>query len=252
MPNRRVLTGFLAGAALAAASPAVPEAVAPQDRLALARAQLAAARAALYPAGQSRRDLVAARLALREEPPAKAVPPALAVPAPRAAAVPIPRVRDDFARLLDLVARAEAGAAGYDAVHHRAAIRPPAPPSRLTLGEVLDWIAATPGQPHAIGRYQFIPSTLKDLMKREGLTRDQHFDPALQDRLALRLMRDAGLDAFLGGTLPAPRFMDELAYVWAGLPLENGLSAYHGYAGNRATISRAAYETGFAAIFGTP
>jgi len=238
-----------AGLLALAPAGAPAEAIAPQDRLSQARAKLDSARAALFPAGHSRRDLIARRLAAREDVLAPAVPARLPMPSPPP--VPdAPRPGRDLAGLLDLIAIAEADARGYDTMHQRADRLPPAPPSRLTLGEVLDWVAATPGQPHAIGRYQFIPSTLADLMRREGLGRETRFDPATQDRLALRLMRDAGLDEFLAGRLGLEAFMDELAYVWAGLPLANGLSAYHGYAGNRATISRAAYAAGFDAAFG--
>lgn len=155
-------------------------------------------------------------------------------------------------RLFDLIARAEAGPAQYDAVHHRARILPPAPPTRLTLGEILDWIAATPGQPHAIGRYQFIPDTLRYLMRVEGVPPDTVFSPVVQDRLATRLVMDAGLADYLAGLIPPRAFMDKLAYVWAGLPLPDGRSAYEGIAGNKATISRAAYEARFLAIFPPP
>lgn len=228
--------------------PAVAEAVAPADRLSHARARLDAARAAAFPPGVTRRALIAARL----DPAAaqSALPPAAEVTlAPPRLPVPPATAPDAVARLLDLVASAEAGPAGYDAVHHGARRLPPAPPTALTLGEILDWVAATPGQNHAIGRYQFVPATLADLMRRTGTPRAARFDPALQDRLARRLMEDAGLSEFLSGALPASVFMDELAFVWAGLPLETGLSAYHGYNGNRATITRAAYVQGFAAIF---
>jgi hypothetical protein len=229
-------------------APAGAEAVAPGDRLGHARARLDAVRAAAFPAGVTRRALIAARLDPAAARPA--LPPsALAAVAPaRLPPDPVPP-GDAVARLLDLVASAEAGAAGYDAIHHAARRLPQAPPTELTLGEILDWVAATPGQNHAIGRYQFVPATLADLMRRTGTPRTARFDPALQDRLALRLMEDAGLSEFLSGDLPAAEFMDELAYVWAGLPLESGLSAYHGYNGNRATITRTAYAEGFAAIF---
>lgn len=228
--------------------PAAAEAVAPADRLGHARARLDAVRAAAFPSGVTRRALIAARLDPAAARPA--LPPAAVVAVAPPRLPPAPAAPGDaVARLLDLVASAEAGAAGYDAVHHSARRLPPAPPTRLTLGEILDWVAATPGQNHAIGRYQFVPATLADLMRRTGTPRGARFDPALQDRLALRLMEDAGLSEFLSGNIAATEFMDELAFVWAGLPLDSGLSAYHGYNGNRATITRAAYAAGFAAIF---
>ena len=139
---------------------------------------------------------------------------------------------------------------GYDAVNMGARTQPPARPTRLTVAEVFAWIEATPGQPHAIGRYQFIPSTLARLVEIEGVPLDAPFSPVLQDRLAGRLLAEAGYADFLAGDLSRPRFMDRLAKIWAGLPLQTGKSAYHGYAGNRATISLAAFTRGMEAIFG--
>jgi len=44
--------------------------------------------------------------------------------------------------------------------------------------------------------------------------------------------------------------MDNLALIWAGLPQADGRSAYHGYAGNRATITRTRFEQLFLGVFG--
>jgi hypothetical protein len=151
--------------------------------------------------------------------------------------------------LLDLIADAEAGPDGYDAIHHRARILPALPPTDLTLAEIFAWIAATPRQNHAIGRYQIIPSTLRYLVEVEGLQSDQQFSPDLQDRLAIRLIQDAGLDAYMSGLATTAEFMDSLAYVWAGFPLANGKSAYEGIAGNKATMSRKEYEDRFIGLF---
>lgn len=152
-------------------------------------------------------------------------------------------------QLLDLIASAEAGSKGYDAVHHGAKIKPPALPSAMTLAAIIAWIEATPGQPHAIGRYQFIPSTLAYLIEADGVDTASTFSPKLQRRFAIRLLKDAGLDEFLGKQLTMEKFMDKVAYVWAGLPLATGKSAYEGKAGNRATISFADYQQAMVAIF---
>ncbi len=153
------------------------------------------------------------------------------------------------AKLLDLIAAAEAGPAGYNAVQYGAVIRPGRPPTQKTFGEIFDWIANTPGQPHAIGRYQFIPKTLRRLVAIAGYSRNTRFTPKVQDQLALILLQDAGLTAFQAGTLPQRAFMKNLARIWAGLPLPNGKSYYQGYAGNKATMSFARFEEGMAQIF---
>ncbi|WP_084863653.1 hypothetical protein [Salibaculum halophilum] len=145
-------------------------------------------------------------------------------------------------RLLALIARAEAGPADYDAVQHGARVPPPRPPTDLTLGQIDAWIAATPGQPHAIGRYQFIPDTLRRLVRAEGLPRQTVFAPGVQDRLAMILLQEAGLADFRDGTLPRADFMHNLARIWAGLPLPDGRSYYEGHAGNSATMTWADFE----------
>lgn len=157
--------------------------------------------------------------------------------------------RNPVAQLLSLIARVEAGRAGYDAVQHGARIRPPLAPTQMTLGEIYAWIAATPGQPHAIGRYQFIPPTLRRVVGLRGMGPETRFTAEVQDSLALILLEDAGLRAFEGGTLDRRSFMRNLARIWAGLPLPNGQSFYEGYAGNSAAMTWAEFEGGVARIW---
>ena len=143
--------------------------------------------------------------------------------------------------ILDIIAFAEAGAKGYDAVHFGATRRPPGRPTQLTVGQIQTWARATRGQPHAIGRYQFIPKTFDRLIKMTNTPRSARFSPALQDKLAPVLLVQAGHNKFTSGQISLTRYMDNLAKVWAGLPLKNGRSYYHKYAGNRATITRKFY-----------
>lgn len=144
------------------------------------------------------------------------------------------------ARLRDLIASAEAGRAGYDTVQHGARIKPPKPPTAMTLAEIYAWIGATPGQPHAIGRYQFIPATLRHSAGRLGLSPKTAFTPKVQDQLADLLLGDAGLEKVQQGTIPPETFMNNLARIWAGLPTASGRSYYQGIAGNKAVIG---YDT---------
>lgn len=151
--------------------------------------------------------------------------------------------------LRNLIAHAEAGAGGYDAVQVGASVRPEALPTSMTLDEIRAWVAASPGQPHAIGRYQFIPSTFERLAGSTATPGDWLFDTDLQDRWANVLILEGGYADFVSGHLSPDAFMDKLAAVWAGLPLASGLSAYDDIAGNHATISRAAYSRALSAIF---
>lgn len=154
------------------------------------------------------------------------------------------------ARFRDLIARAEAGPAGYDAVQAGAHRPPPQPPTRMTLRDIFDWIDATPGQHHAIGRYQIIPATLRRLVARAGLDPGARFSPAVQDRLADMLLDDAGLDAARRGDITRDTFLLNLAKVWAGLPTSSGRSYYHGVAGNRAVLGYDTYTRAVEDILG--
>jgi hypothetical protein len=146
-------------------------------------------------------------------------------------------------RLRHVIGRAESPRAGYDAVQHGARIKPRKRPTDMTIGEIYDWIAATPGQPHAIGRYKFIPDMLRRVVNKVGARRSDRFSPALQDQLADVLLNDAAFGRFMAGKLPAEDFINNLAAIWAGLPTTTGQSKYHGYAGNKATVSLAYFRS---------
>ena len=152
-------------------------------------------------------------------------------------------------QLRALIARAEAGSKGYDAVQYGADILPDGAPTQLTIAEIYQWIDDTPGQPHAIGRYQFIPPTLRRLVRRLGLSHEAQFTPHVQDQLADILLSEAGLPRFLSGEMERTAFMNNLAKIWAGLPNDTGKSHYHGYAGNKATMTWAYFDAQMARIF---
>ncbi|WGW03344.1 lysozyme family protein [Tropicibacter oceani] len=166
-----------------------------------------------------------------------------------AVAIPTRTGGGQVARLRALIARAEAGRMGYDAVVYAARIKPPRRPTDMTVQEIYDWIKATPGQHHAIGRYQFIPATLKRLMKKLGENPASRFSPQLQDRLADQLLAEAGLQSLQAGTLSRTGFMNNIAKIWAGLPNSSGKSHYSGYAGNKATMTWGSFESEMKAIF---
>lgn len=151
-------------------------------------------------------------------------------------------------RVRHIIGRAESPRAGYDAVQHGARIKPRKRPTQMTIGEIYDWISATPGQPHAIGRYQFIPDTLRRVVAETGARHSDVFTPSLQDKLADVLLADAGFARFRAGQISQEKFMNNLAAIWAGLPTTSGRSKYHGYAGNRATVTLAYFHAEIAKI----
>jgi len=139
--------------------------------------------------------------------------------------------------VLDLVAGPESRG-NYNA-WYRAAHQDGLQLADLTVGEVRALqkrlVRASGGS--AIGRYQIIDDTLDGLVARMGLTGKERFTPALQDRMAMQLATDAGLEDWIIGRLGDERFAANLARVWAGLPADHrGRSFYAGIQGNRAAI----------------
>lgn len=152
-------------------------------------------------------------------------------------------------QLMTLIAGAEAGKAGYDAVQHGARTRPVGRPTEMTIAEIYQWIDDTPGQPHAIGRYQLIPATLRRLVRHQEVPLSKRFSPELQDQLAHQLLEEAGLSDFLSAEMPRADFMLNLAKIWAGLPTASGKSYYEGYAGNSAVYTWDYFDARFRKIF---
>ena len=89
----------------------------------------------------------------------------------------------------------------------------------------------------AIGRYQLLDDTLDGLVERLGLSGNERFTPELQDRMALQLAQDAGMDDWIAGRISDERFAENLSQVWAGLPRDGSNESYYaGIQGNRATV----------------
>ena len=145
--------------------------------------------------------------------------------------------------LRHIIGQAESRRDGYDAVQHGARIRPDKRPTQMTIGEIYAWIDATPGQPHAIGRFQFIPTTLRRVVAEVGFSRETIFSPRVQDQLADVLLAEAGIHRFDNGLIGRHQFMNNLAKIWAGLPTSNGKSHYDGYAGNKASMTWADFDS---------
>ena len=154
----------------------------------------------------------------------------------------------DVQTIRHLIGQAESPRKGYDAVQHGARIKPGLPPTKMTIAQIYQWIDATPGQPHAIGRYQFIPATLRRVVRKLGVNSNTVFSPRVQDRLADVLLAEAGLHRFRRGELGRVAFMNNLAKIWAGLPNSSGKSHYDGYAGNKATMTWAKFDAAMTRI----
>jgi len=139
------------------------------------------------------------------------------------------------ANLLDLIAKGEASAAGYDSANRgKAGDTPKGIPglSKMTVGEVMALQAKK--ELFAAGRYQIIPDTLAGLVKSGVVKPEDMFSPVVQDKLAMALV-NRRLKA--GGSDPIKQQF-ELSQEFASI--ENpytGKSYHEGKGNNKASIS---------------
>ena len=133
---------------------------------------------------------------------------------------------------------------GYNDYFGGVAEPPPKQLTTMTIDEVLAWQDEIDARSisEAAGRYQIMEDTLRLLKRRMALKGDELFDIAMQDRLAIELMTMAGWHPDRDDH---EEVANSLAKVWAALPLvsgENeGRSAYHGLAGNKALTTPELY-----------
>jgi len=110
----------------------------------------------------------------------------------------------------------------------------------MTVAEVMqyqDELIADGQKSSAMGRYQFIKSTLSEEAAAAGVDINKEvFSPHFQDALILhRLRRIRGLDKFMSGEMDKNQFGEELAKEFASMPQPStGKSRYAGVAGNKA------------------
>ena len=97
-------------------------------------------------------------------------------------------------------------------------------------------------QVYAVGRYQFIPSTLRFAVRHSSVNELDMFTPETQDRLmaALIFYKRPAVGAYMRGDHDLLGWaLDELAKEWASIEYRNGRGFYDHIGGNRAKISRA-------------
>jgi len=143
---------------------------------------------------------------------------------------------------LQVLAKYESGAAGYNAVNQigtmggrgvegfsgditKAPWNPDKKPlTDMTIGEIkqrqsddgslsnAEWIES--GKLHAVGAYQFIGNTLPGVAERAGIPDNAKFSPGVQDLMALQLIKERGISPWVGPSdkaTPAERAIVEKA-----------------------------------------
>ena len=114
------------------------------------------------------------------------------------------------------------------------------PLSNLTIGEIKEVQALMLGlqtgrssKSSAVGKYQFISGTLKELCSAVGIGDDIIFNADTQDRLAMqKLIRSRGYDSWLNGKKSDHDFQKGLAKEWASIAdPDTQKSYYHQHVG---------------------
>lgn len=90
----------------------------------------------------------------------------------------------------------------------------------------------------AFGAVQVMKKTLQGLVKNGVVAPDQKMDQATQDKIGLALMKEAGYDDWKAGKLSDNVFADNLASIWASLPVKGGKSKYEADGVNKARVTR--------------
>ena len=97
-------------------------------------------------------------------------------------------------------------------------------------------------QLYAVGRYQFIPSTLRWAVRHSDVSPLDMFTPEVQDKLAVALImyKRPAIGAYIRGNHDLLGWaLNEMAKEWASIEYRNGRGYYDHVGGNRAHITRA-------------
>ncbi|WP_349434251.1 hypothetical protein [Pararhizobium sp. A13] len=114
----------------------------------------------------------------------------------------------------------------------------------MTIQQVLDWQKGGEWRrlgagSSAVGKYQFIESTLKDVVRASGIDPNTKFTPAVQDKLIMhRLFTTRNMKDYLDGKISDEEMVDKhLATEFAGLKKTDGRGVYDGDGINKASLS---------------
>ena len=97
--------------------------------------------------------------------------------------------------------------------------------TEMSIGEVLDWQSefVKNGSPSsAVGRYQFLNTTLLDLVDSLGIDKSTRFNESTQDKLAIKLLERRGSEDYVNDDISKNKFAANLAMEWASLPKVSG------------------------------
>lgn len=80
----------------------------------------------------------------------------------------------------------------------------------------------------ALGRYQIVRTTLRNIKRELALSNSELFDEEMQDRMACYLLGVRGIDKYLAGRLKEDTLINNLAKEWASFPTTEDKGYYAG------------------------
>ncbi len=104
--------------------------------------------------------------------------------------------------------------------------------TNMTVAEVMKWqqeYVEKGAASNAVGRYQFMGTTLAGLVKQLRINTQDKFDEKMQDRLAIALMERRGSLQFVQKKITREQFAANLAMEWAALPKITGDNPHESY-----------------------
>lgn len=137
---------------------------------------------------------------------------------------------ESYKPLLHVIAKAESNG-NYNAYFGNASNRK-IDFTAMPIAEVMSWQQqyVKQGSPSsAVGRYQFLDSTLAGLVNELRLDPRQPFDEPTQDKLAIALVERRGAKEYANEELSREEFAANLAKEWAGLPKIIGDNPHQSY-----------------------
>jgi muramidase (phage lysozyme) len=151
------------------------------------------------------------------------------------------------AKVFEFIRGIEAGKKSYDAVWNGNRVPLPKRPTQMNVCEIMEWQsrAGKVQKSTAIGAYQFVGRTFREVVSILDFGCDVIFDQETQDRMALARLYQRGWAQFKSGQMNVVDFGYELAGEWAALPAtkgkDKGLSRHHRIAGNRHLVELPEY-----------
>lgn len=104
--------------------------------------------------------------------------------------------------------------------------------TNMTIAEVLEWQRRFIEQGNAssaVGKYQIVNTTLKEIVEVAGFDMDSRFDEVTQDKMAMFLLERRGAKEYVNNKLSAEQFAANLAKEWAALPKTVGTNPTESY-----------------------